>query len=144
MRPDFCNGEFTLFHLPAENTEVENQMNYATKYGSLTTHLDRGHLYIHHDIACQMTPAHAKILTNVFIKNQFRETTPRASQESKLTVLKLSEEQCYNMTHGLLYTRAYMMPTENRVGNFRATCDETNMVNVSISMSGTRRNEIIS
>ena len=72
--------ELTAFHFPAEITEAENRMNYATKYGSLTTHLDRGHLYIHHDIACQMTPAHAKIL-NVFIKNYFRETTSRTSQD---------------------------------------------------------------
>ena len=98
-----------MFHLPAENTEVENQMNYATKYGSLTTHLDRGHLYIHHDIACQMTPPHAKILTNVFIKNYFRETTPRASQESKLTVLKLSEEQCYNMTLYVIFNFCFIL-----------------------------------
>ena len=83
--------ELTAFHFPTENTEAENRMNYATKYGSLTTHLGRGHLYIPRDIACQMTPAHAKISTNIFIKNYCRETTPRTSQESKLSP-KRSEE----------------------------------------------------
>ena len=46
--------------------------------------------------------------------------------------------------HGLLYTRAYMMVKENRVGHFGVTCDETIMASVFINMSGTRRDKIIS
>ena len=34
-------------------------------------------------------------------------------------------------SHGLLYTRAYMVLKENRVGHFGATCGESTMTSVS-------------
>ena len=44
----------------------------------------------HYDF--KMTPAHARIISNIFIKNYCRERTPRTFKESKLKVLKLSED----------------------------------------------------
>ena len=44
--------------------------------------------------------------------------------------------------HGLLYRRVYIFQTENRVGHFGATCDQTSLISVFINMSGTTRDEI--
>ena len=44
----------------------------------------------HYDF--KMTPAYARIISNIFIKNYCRERTPRTFKESKLKVLKLSED----------------------------------------------------
>ena len=40
-----------------------------------------------------MTPNHSRIISNTFIKNYCRESTPRCSKESKQKVLKLSTDQ---------------------------------------------------
>ena len=76
MRPNFCNGEnLTVYRFPSEVTEPDNREDWIRVCRKIRKDLVVGQE------------------TNIFIKNYCRKKTPRTSQESKLKLLKFSEDK---------------------------------------------------
>ena len=62
------------------------------------------------------------------------------SDPSPKDVLRIKRDR---QNHGLLYLRPYILPTENRVGDFGTISDQTTMFSLFSSMSSIRRHKYI-